>query len=126
MIAYNPIPGRIIDLIYAQMLRYDYSGCLRMANERNLFVEDRNRIVHQGFLETQLSPHSALSVLFTIYRGDSCMNRLISSSKSLFRFKSVQAFLDWLRRMEPADFFGRVLRVFDRRSAPLAEYQNRL
>lgn len=126
MIAYNPIPGRIIDLIYAQMLRYDYSGCLRMANEQNLFVEDRHRIVRQGLLEIQPSLHSAISVLFTIYRGDSCFNRLLGSSKALFRFKSVQAFLDWILRVEPTDFLGRVLRIFDRRSAPLAEYQNRL
>ena len=45
MITYSPIPGRIIDLIYAQMIRYDYSGCLRAANEQKLFVEDCHSMV---------------------------------------------------------------------------------
>ncbi len=126
MITYDPIPGRIIDLIYAQMIRYDYSGCLRAANEQTLFVEGRHRMVCEGFQQAQMPQEPVLSVLFAVYKGDCCFNRFIQASKGLFHFSSISAFLDWIRRMEPGYFSARVLRILDGRCTPLAEYENRL
>lgn len=126
MITYSPIPGRIIDLIYAQMIRYDYSGCLRAANEQKLFVEDCHSMVHEGFHKSQLPQEQVLSVLFAVHKGDCCFSRFVRASKGLFRFPSISAFLDWIRRMEPTYFLSHVLRIFDHRSLLLTDYENRL
>lgn len=126
MISYDPIPGKIIDLIYAQMIRYDYSGCLRAANEHNWFVEDRHCVIREGFRQARLPKSSTLNLLFTIFKGDCCFNRFVRASKGLFHFSSVSAFLEWLRRMNPSYFLSHILRIFDCRPVSLTEYQSKL
>lgn len=126
MITYDPVPGRIMDLIYAQMIRYDYSGCLKAAHAENIFVEDRYRVVNEGFRQSELPYDPVLGVLFTIYKGDCCFNRFLRASKELFRFPSISAFLQWIRRMDSSYFLAHILRTFDSQSDLLTEYQIKL